>query len=107
MENVTKFLRRKHAEDFNSRQLIDGLNAFEEAFLIDLVTEFNSLKEAEKEKEIKERCDMKVEELRIAEKEYSKLDQIGMLSGEGNNLQEQINKAKGQIRAFNWVRTGM
>jgi hypothetical protein len=39
-------------------------------------------------------------ELRIAEAEHSKLDQISMLSGEGSYLRERINYLKGYIAAL-------
>ena len=34
---------------------------------------------------------------------HSKLNQIDMLSGEGNTLRESINKTKGFINALKWV----
>ena len=36
-------------------------------------------------------------------KEHNKLDQISMLSGEGSELLEKINKTEGQIEAFKWI----
>lgn len=36
-------------------------------------------------------------------REHNSLDQISMLSGEGNKLREEINQSKGIVRALNWV----
>jgi hypothetical protein len=44
-------------------------------------------------------------DLKLAEKKYSGLCQIDMLSGEGSQLQETINRLKGEIKAYNWVLT--
>jgi len=36
-------------------------------------------------------------------REHDALNQIDMLSGEGNALRESMNQLKGQITALNWV----
>lgn len=38
------------------------------------------------------------------EREYSALNQIDMLSAEGNALRESMNQLKGQIKALNWAK---
>jgi hypothetical protein len=43
------------------------------------------------------------ETLRITEAEHNRLDQISMLSGEGNIKREKINKLKGMQIALIWV----
>jgi uncharacterized protein YoxC len=37
------------------------------------------------------------------ERQYGELNQIDMLSGEGNDLLEKINKLKGEINGLEWV----
>ena len=41
----------------------------------------------------------------LFKKEYSCLDQISMLSGEGNKLRESISKTQGMIEALEWAFT--
>lgn len=41
--------------------------------------------------------------LKKKQNEYIGLDQISMGSGEGNEILSEINKIKGEIKAFKWV----
>ena len=52
---------------------------------------------------ITEQIELINQNIRISEAEHSNLDQISMLSSEGNKLRERINKLKGMKTALGWV----
>jgi len=56
------------------------------------------------ETEISDRINDLVTLLKYKEISHNKLDQISMLSGEGNKLREEVNQIKGEIKALEWVK---
>ena len=53
--------------------------------------------------EIFERIKWLCSEKEGLERQYSNVNQIDMLSGEGANLREAINIKKGMLKALSWV----
>jgi hypothetical protein len=54
-------------------------------------------------REIKQKMTKIADKMVDYQKQYSGLNQIDLLSGEGNELKEEINKIKGALFAFKWV----
>lgn len=53
--------------------------------------------------QIEDEIDILKEERKAAKLSYSKMGQIDMMSGEGNQAQENINKTEGKITALKWA----
>jgi hypothetical protein len=49
------------------------------------------------------KCAELIKQKIVKEQQYSNLHQIDMLSGEGNQLQKEINILEGEIKSLKWV----